>query len=96
MKLFFTKRSQLNAGAITSGVGLLAYLACAALGLPEVISGLVAIAFAMAAVYTFLSILLWPKERKKEEIGYNLLWGQGALTILLTACAVLTVREWIG
>lgn len=95
MKFLLTEKKQLNAGAVVSGVGLLAYLVCSALAVSETVTGIVAIAFALAAAYTLLSIVLYPKERKKEEISYNILWGQGALTILLCAAAYLSIQAWL-
>lgn len=95
MKFLLTEKKQFNAGAVVSGVGLLAYLVCSALALPETVIGIIAIAFALAAVYTLLSIALFPKARRKAELSYNILWGQGALTILLVACAYLSIRAWM-
>ena len=36
------------------------------------------------------------RRKDKEDISYNLLWGQLALTIFLVACAVLAVRQRMG
>ncbi|MEG1657616.1 MAG: hypothetical protein RR288_01030 [Oscillibacter sp.] len=95
MKLFLTNKKQLGMGAIVSGVGLLLYLIGSALALPQTVLGIVAIAFALAAVYTMASIVFYPKARRKAELSYNILWGQAALTILLVACAYLHLREWL-
>lgn len=92
MKFFLTNKKQLGAGAIVSGVGALAYLVGSALALPQTLLGILAVAFAVAAVYTMASIVFYPKARRKAELSYNILWGQAALTILLVACAYLSVR----
>ena len=36
------------------------------------------------------------RKRDKAAVSYNLLWGTGALTILLVACAVLSVKVRLG
>ena len=36
------------------------------------------------------------RRRNREDVSYNLLWGQLALTIFLVACAVLAVRQRMG
>lgn len=85
---------QMNLGAIVSGVGFLLYLGASALewtGLANVL----ALIFAPVSLYIFASVSEG-RRRDKETVSYNLLWGQGALTILLCMCAVLTVREWLG
>ena len=72
---------QMNAGAIVSGLGFLLYLALSALG--------------MVSVYVFVSVALG-RSRDKEAVSYSLLWGTGALALLLGGCGVLTVRLWLG
>ena len=56
---------------------------------------LVAIAFGIVGIYVSLSVAEG-RRRNKEDVSYNLLWGQLALTIFLVACAVLAVRQRMG
>lgn len=85
---------QMNNGAIVSGIGFLLYVAASALEL-DVLAGILAIAFGIAALYVLVSVAEGRK-RDKKTVSYNLLWGQTALTILLVGCAVLTIRLWLG
>ena len=85
---------QMNNGAIVSGIGFLLYVAASALEL-DVLAGILAIAFGIAALYVLVSVAEGRK-RDKKAVSYNLLWGQTALTILLVGCAVLTIRLWLG
>ena len=92
--LLLQTKKQMNNGAIATGAGFVLYLVLLALGL-ELPADLVAIAFGVVGIYTSLSVLEG-RQRDKEDVSYNLLWGQLALTILLTACAVLAVRQRMG
>lgn len=92
--LLLQTKKQMNNGAIATGAGFVLYLVLLALGL-ELPADLVAIAFSVVGIYTSLSVLEG-RQRDKEDVSYNLLWGQLALTILLTACAVLAVRQRMG
>ena len=56
---------------------------------------LVAIAFGVVGIFNSLSVLEG-RRRNREDVSYNLLWGQLALTIFLVACAVLAVRQRMG
>ena len=85
---------QMNNGAIVSGIGFLLYVAASALEL-DVLAGILAIAFGIAALYVLVSVAEGRK-RDKKAVSCNLLWGQTALTILLVGCAVLTIRLWLG
>ncbi len=85
---------QMNAGAIVSGLGFLLYLALSALG-QETAADIAAVALGMVSVYVFVSVALW-RSRDKEAVSYSLLWGTGALALLLGGCGVLTVRLWLG
>lgn len=85
---------QMNLGAIISGVGFLVYLGASVLeriGLSNVL----ALVFAPVSLYVFASVAAG-RRQDKEAVSYNLLWGQGALTILLCMCAALTIREWMA
>ena len=46
-------------------------------------------------IFNSLSVLEG-RRKDKEDISYNLLWGQLALTIFLVACAVLAVKQRLG
>ena len=85
---------QMNAGAIVSGLGFLLYLALSALG-QETAADIAAVALGMVSVYVFVSVALG-RSRDKEAVSYSLLWGTGALALLLGCCGVLTVRLWLG
>ena len=54
-----------------------------------------AIAFSVVGIFNSLSVLEG-RRKDKEDISYNLLWGQLALTIFLVACAVLAVKQRLG
>ncbi len=90
---FLQTVGQMQRGAVVSGVGFLLYLGASALKW-ELAAGMIAIAFAVAAVYVFLSMLA--RSGGESGVTYSLIWGQGALTLLLGACAVLNVKLWMG
>lgn len=85
---------QINAGAIVSGLGFLLYLALSALG-AETAAGITAVAFGVVSVYVFVSAAAG-RSRDKEAVSYSLLWGTGALALLIGGCGVLTVKLWLG
>lgn len=96
MKKHFLLREvrQMNLGAIVSGVGFLLYLGTSALEWMAA-ADILALIFAPVSLYVFASVSAG-RRRDKEMVSYNLLWGQGALTLLLCMCAVLTLREWLA
>lgn len=85
---------QMNTGAIVSGLSFLLYLALSALKL-ETAADIAAVAFGMVSVYVFVSVAAG-RSRDKEAVSYSLLWGTGALALLLGGCGVLTIRMWLG
>ena len=85
---------RLNGGAVLSGLGFLLYLAARALGW-GLAADVICIVFGIIAVLTFLCAAS-ERRKDKEAVSYNLLWGTGALALLLGACAVLTVKMWLG
>ena len=85
---------QMNLGAIVSGIGFLLYLGARALEWGAA-ADILALIFALVSLYVFASVAAG-RQRDKEAVSYNLLWGQGALTLLLCMCSVLTIREWLG
>ena len=92
--LLFQTKKQMNNGAIATGLGFVLYLVLLVLGL-ELPADLVAIAFGVVGILNSLSVLEG-RRRNREDVSYNLLWGQLALTIFLVACAVLAVRQRMG
>lgn len=92
--LLFQTKKQMNNGAIATGLGFVLYLVLLVLGL-ELPADLVAIAFSVVGIFNSLSVLEG-RRKDKEDISYNLLWGQLALTIFLVACAVLAVKQRLG
>lgn len=85
---------QMNAGAIVSGLGFLLYLTLSALEL-EPAADIAAVAFGLVSVYVFASVAAG-RSWDKEAVSYSLLWGTGALALLMGGCAVLTVKLWLG
>ena len=86
--------TQLNLGAVVSGLGFLLYLGAAALGWQGT-ADVLSLIFAVVSLYVFVSVAAGRK-RDRETVSYNLLWGTGALSLLLCMCAVLTLRERLG
>lgn len=85
---------QINVGAIVSGLGFLLYLALSALSV-ETAADITAVAFGIVSVYVFISAAAG-RSRDKEAVSYSLLWGTGALAILIGGCGVLTLKLWLG
>ena len=83
---------QLNLGAMVSGAGFLLYLGAAALGWRGA-ADVLALLFALVSLYVFASVAA-ARQRDKESVSYNLLWGQGALAarLCLSAAAILRQR----
>lgn len=92
--LLLRTEKQLNGGAIVSGAGFLLYLAARALEW-GMAADIVCIVFGVIAVWTFLSAAVG-RRKSKKTVSYSLLWGTGALALLLGACAVLTIRQRLG
>lgn len=82
---------QMNAGAVISGLGFLLYLGAAVLG-RDGVKNAAAIVFGLVSLYVFVSVAEG-RRRDRAAVSYNLLWGQGALTLLLCMCAVLALRH---
>ena len=85
---------QMNIGAGVSGVGFLLYLAASALKM-QLAADMIAVVFGVISLYVFASVSAG-RSKDKEAVSYNLLWGTGALALMLTACAVLTVKQRFG
>ena len=54
-----------------------------------------AIGFGLESLYVFLSTLEW-REKDKESVSYNIMWGTAALTLLMLGPAVMTVKLALG
>ena len=92
-KRFFLKPEKLNQGYVASAVGFVGYLtACALLGQAK--AGIVAVLFAAVSIYEFLSVAA-ARAEDKETVGYNLLWGSGALAIMMCAFAAASIKLWL-
>ena len=85
---------QINNGAIVGGIGFVLYIACSALGWSG-IALIVAIGFGIESGYTFFSALEW-RERDKEAVGYNIMWGTAALALLMLVPAAMTIKLALG
>lgn len=94
--LLFHSVGKVHTGEVLSGVGFLVYLIGSGVKLPDAVLCVPLVIFSAAAVWTLVSILTYPKERKREELSYNILWGQGAVTILLLAGTVLTIKSLLA
>lgn len=85
---------QMNGGAALSGAGFLLYLGASAIGW-ETAADILVIAFGVVSLYVFASVSEG-RRKDKEAVSYSLLWGTGALALLLCGCAVLTIRLRLG
>ena len=79
--LLLQTKKQMNNGAVATGLGFVLYMVLLVLG-QALAADMVAIAFGVVGIYVSLSVME-ARSRDKEEISYNLLWGQLALTIFL-------------
>jgi hypothetical protein len=84
---------QMNVGAVVSGLGFLLYLALSVLGL-DGLADITVFAFGAVSLYVFLSVAAG-RGKDKKAVSYNLLWGTGALALLLCGCAAATVRLYL-
>lgn len=82
---------QLNGGAIVTGLGFLLYLGASGMGWLAAADALAAL-FALLGLYVLASAAAL-RRKDKEAVSYSLLWGLGALTILLAACALLALKS---
>jgi len=95
-KYLFNNRCRLRFGQTASALGFLLYLAGSALALPETVLAAGLLVFTAIAVWTMLSIVGYPDETREKDITYSVVWGQGALTLMLAACAWLTLRGLVS
>lgn len=85
---------KINRGAIVSGIGFVLYLALLAMG-QQGIADIFNVVFAVVAVWTFLDAAEL-RGKDKEAVSYSLLWGTGALALMLGGFAVLMVKQRLG
>jgi cellobiose-specific phosphotransferase system component IIC len=85
---------QMNVGAGVSALGFALYLALSAFELYG-LADLAAAVFGLVALYVFTSAAAGRK-RDKTAVSYSLLWGTGALAILLCGFAVMALRVRLG
>ena len=85
---------EMNIGACVSGAGFLLYLLASAV-VPGIVPEMVAWVFGLFALYVWFSVMAGRRE-DKEAVSYNLLWGQSAVTLMLVACAVLSLKVRLG
>ena len=85
---------EMNIGAGVSGIGFLLYLLASAV-VPGIIADLISWVFGVIALYVWFSVMAGRHE-DKDAVSYNLLWGQSALTLMLVACAALSIRMRLG
>ena len=85
---------QMNIGAGISGTGFLLYLITSAIKL-ETIRDVIVILFAVVSTWVFTSVADGRK-KDQEAVSYNLLWGTGALAIMMVFFAFATIRMRLG
>ena len=90
----FIPQEKLNKWYAGTACGFLLYLiACGVVG--QKIAGVIALVFAVIAVYLFFSASA-ARSEDKEKVGYNLLWGSGAMALMLGAFAIASIKLWLG
>jgi len=85
---------QMDRWAIISGIGFLVYLGLSVLNW-EIPALIAAIVFGLIALFVFFSAMLGRSE-DKDAVGYNAIWGSGALALMMLGLAVMTIRSWLG
>lgn len=90
----FIPQEKLNKWYSITACGFLLYLiACGVVG--QKIAGVIALVFAVIAVYLFFSASA-ARSEDKEKVGYNILWGSGAMALMLGAFAIASIKLWLG
>lgn len=85
---------QINSGAIVGGIGFVLYIIFSALEW-EAAALITAIGFGLESAYTFFSTLEW-REKDKDSVSYSIMWGTGALMLLMLVPAVATIKLALG
>lgn len=87
-------RKRINQGSIVSALGLVLYMVVVAVG-RQTLAGVLSIPFAAISAWTCMTASEL-RRKDKEAVSYNVLWGTGAVMILLVVCAVMNVKLWLG
>ena len=85
---------QMNWGAGASALGFFLYLLVSALDL-GILKDIVVVAGAVLSLWVFASVADG-RNRDKEAVTYNLLWGTGALALMMVFFAFATIRMRLG
>lgn len=85
---------QINIGAGASGTAFALYLAAMALQW-KAVAAIVAVLGVIIAIWACGSASEL-RRKDKEAVSYNLLWGTGALALLLAACAAAGIKQLFG
>lgn len=89
----FIPQEKLNRWYAVTACGFLLYLiACGVVG--QKLAGVIALIFCIIAVYLFFSVSA-ARSEDKEKVGYNLLWGSGAMALMLGAVAIASIKLWL-
>ena len=84
---------QLRIGVSVCGVGFLLYIMLLMLEM-EATADVIACIFGPISVYVFFSVVD-ARSRDKEAVTFSLLWGAGALMIMLAGCAILAIKFYL-
>lgn len=87
-------QKQLNLGAAVSALGFLLFLLVSALNL-GIVKDIVVVVCAVVSLWVFVSVADVRKD-DKETVSYNLLWGTGALALMMVFFAFATLRMRLG
>ena len=87
-------KEQLNRGAGMSALGFLLYLVLSALNL-GIIKDLAGLLLAVLSTWVFVSVAD-ARKKDKEAISYNLLWGTGALALMMVFFSMAAIRVRLG
>lgn len=87
-------KKQLNIGAGLSALGFLLFLLVSVLDL-GILKDIVVIVFAAVSLWVFMSVTD-ARKADSEAVSYNLLWGTGALALMMVFFAFATIRVRLG
>lgn len=93
-KILLQTAKDINRITVLSGIGFLACLGARGLKW-DTLAGLIGIVFTVLAGWAFFSAMEL-REKDREAASYNMIWGTGALTLLLGACAAVQIKIWFG
>ena len=88
------KKKQVEMASGVCALGLLVYLAAAKLRW-DAVAYVTGPLFAVLSIWVFFSAVDL-RQRDRAAVSYNLLWGTGALALLLLGCAAVVVRQCLG